>query len=245
MDKVLIVGATSAIAEATARLFAEAGDRLFLIGRREPRLAAMAADLESRGAAKVDWHVLDLNQLDEHESAVAEAEARMGGIDIVLIAHGTLPDQSACQASAESAVEAFGINAVSTIALLTRLAQVMERQKHGTIGVITSVAAERGRQSNYLYGSAKAAVDTFLEGLRQRLYKVGVHVTAIRPGFIDTPMTASFEKGLLWARPEQVAAPIHRALVSGADVVYVPAFWRFAMILVRSMPRSIFKRLTL
>ena len=245
MANVVIIGANSAIAEATARQFAEAGNRLFLVGRREERLKALAADLVTRGAALAEWHILDVNDLDRHEAAIAAAEKSLGAVDIVFIAHGTLPDQGACERSAEAAVEAFTTNAVSTIALLTRLAQLLERQKHGTIGVITSVAGERGRASNYLYGSAKAAVDTYLEGLRQRLHKSGVRVTAIRPGFVDTPMTASFDKGILWARPEQIAGRIHRALTTGRDVVYVPAFWGPIMMAVRAVPRSIFKKLNL
>lgn len=245
MANVLIIGANSAIAEAVARLFAEAGDRLFLVGRREERLKALSADLVTRGAAMAEWDILDVDDLERHAAVITAAEKALWSLDIVFIAHGTLPDQGACEKSAEAAVDAFRTNAVSTIALITRLAQVLERQRHGSIGVITSVAGDRGRASNYLYGAAKAAVDTYLEGLRQRLHKVGVHVTAIRPGFVDTPMTASFDKGLLWARPEQIAGRIHHALTAGSDVVYVPAFWGPVMMLIRAMPRSIFKKLSI
>ncbi|MDX8481136.1 SDR family oxidoreductase [Mesorhizobium sp. VK24D] len=241
MHKVLIIGATSAIAEATARLFAEDGDRLFLVARRKARLEAAADDLAVRGAEIAGCEVLDVNELDRHRAVLTRAEQALGGIDVALVAHGTLPDQQLCQASAKLTVEEIQTNAVSTVALLTRLSELMERKGKGQIAVVTSVAAERGRQSNYVYGAAKAAVDTFLEGLRQRLYKVGVGVTTIRPGFVDTPMTAGFEKGLLWAQPETVARRIHHAILKGKDVVYVPSFWRWIILAIRLMPRRIFK----
>jgi decaprenylphospho-beta-D-erythro-pentofuranosid-2-ulose 2-reductase len=245
MRRVLIIGATSAIAEATARLFAEDGDSLFLVARREERLRAVAGDLKMRGADIAGCQTLDVNELDRHSAVLTEAEQALGGLDIVFLAHGTLPDQIRCQTSVKLTVQEFQTNAVSTIALLTHLAELMERKGSGTISVITSVAADRGRQSNYVYGAAKAAVDTFLEGLRQRLYKAGVGITTIRPGFVDTPMTASFEKGLLWSQPEAVAKRMHRAIRKGTDVVYVPSFWRGIMLVIRLMPRRIFKVLKL
>ncbi|WP_404402126.1 SDR family oxidoreductase [Pelagibacterium halotolerans] len=245
MRTILIIGATSAIAAATARLFAQDGDRLFLVARNEERLKATADDLAVRSRNLAGYRNLDVNVLEAHQSVLEDAEAALGGLDIAFVAHGTLPDQWRCQGSPELTVEEFRTNAVSTIALLTRLAERMERNGRGRIAVITSVAADRGRQSNYVYGAAKAAVDTFLEGLRQRLYKAGVGVTVIRPGFVDTPMTAAFSKGLLWTTPEAVARSIHAAIVKGKDVVYVPFFWRWIMLVIRFMPRSLFKRISL
>jgi short-subunit dehydrogenase len=241
----LVIGATSAIAEATARRFALEGAALFLLGRRIERLKQMADDLQLRGAARVGWQRLDVNETERHEPVMAEALMSLGGIDIAIIAHGTLPDQAACQTSAALAIAEFHTNAVATIALLTRLAMIFEEQRHGRIAVITSVAGDRGRESNYLYGAAKAAVDTFLEGLRQRLHKSGVGVTTIRPGFVDTPMTAAYKKGLLWAQPETVARHIHRALLRGRDIIYVPPFWRGIMLVIRLLPQPLFKRLRL
>lgn len=245
MRKVLIVGATSAIAEATARIFAGAGDALFLVGRRADRLEAMAQDLKVRGAPAVHHRTMDINALDDHAAMLDEAEAALGGLDTVLVAHGTLPDQAACQTSVETMLEELRTNAISTIALLTLLATRFETQGGGTVAVITSVAGDRGRQSNYVYGTAKAAVDTFLEGLRQRLHKSGVQVVTIKPGFVDTPMTAAFDKGALWAKPEAAARHIHRAIERGVDVAYVPPFWRVIMLVIRGIPRRVFKRLKL
>lgn len=245
MTNILVVGAASAIAEATARLFAEAGGALYLVGRKQERLAAVADDLATRGAPTVGYHVMDMCDIDRHAAMLAEAETALGSLDVCLIAHGTLPDQAACQRDVGRTLDELQTNALSTIALLTLLAERFEAQGHGTIAVITSVAGDRGRQSNYVYGTAKAALDTFLEGLRQRLHKAGVRVVTIKPGFVDTPMTATFEKGMLWAQPATVAKRIHRAIRRGSDVVYVPAFWRLIMLVIRNLPRRLYKAVKL
>ena len=242
MRKVLIVGATSAIAEATARLFAADGDRLCLAGRNVTRLKAIAEDLRVRGAAQVETVALDANDFSQHEPVLSQVAQAMGGLDSVLIAHGALPDQQGCQASVEMTLEAITTNALSVIALLTLVANRFEQQGAGTIAVISSVAGDRGRQSNYVYGTAKGAVSIFAQGLRNRLARGGVKVVTIKPGFVDTPMTAAFKKGALWATPGAVARRIHRAMVKGEDVVYTPWFWRWIMAIIKAVPESIFKK---
>ena len=245
MRRILIVGATSAIAEATARLFAASGDALFLTARNRERLAAIAVDLRIRGA-QVEIYGLDINRLDEHETMLNEAVRRLGGLDTALIAHGTSPDQANCQQSISTTLEAFQANALSTIAILTSLANRFEQQRQGVIIVISSVAGDRGRQSNYVYGAAKAAVSTFLQGLRNRLHPAGVQVLTVKPGFVDTPMTAHIaSKGLLWAQPKTVAQGIFRAVEQRRDIVYLPWFWRWIMLAIRLIPESLFKRLKL
>jgi short-subunit dehydrogenase len=145
-----------------------------------------------------------------------------------------------------AAVREFNTNAVSIIALLTRFANIVEQQRRGTIAVISSVAGDRGRQSNYLYGSAKAALSTFCDGLRARLFKVGAHVVTIKPGFVATPMTAGLPlPGPLVATPEKVAGDIVRAIEKGKDVIYTPWFWWGIMLIIRSIPGRVFKRLSL
>jgi short-subunit dehydrogenase len=246
MQRVLIIGATSAIAEATARCFAGHGATLHLVARNAARLDAIAADLRVRGARQVSVGILDVDNLAAHAPTLDAAEQALGGgIDVALVAHGTLPDQAACSASTEVSLREFHTNAVATIALLNALAQRLERQGQGTLAVIGSVAGDRGRQSNFLYGSAKAAVATFAAGLRNRLYPRGVHVLTIKPGFVDTPMTAQFRKGALWASPAKVGESIHRGIVRHRDVVYTPGFWRLIMFVIRSVPEFIFKRLKL
>ncbi len=245
MRHVMIVGASSAIAQATARCFAGDGDRLYLLARDREKLEAIAADLKVRGADKVGFQCFDANAFDRHEAVIAAAAESLGGLDTVLIAHGTLPDQSACEADYGVALEALSTNALSAISLLTRLANRFESERHGTLAVISSVAGDRGRGSNYVYGSAKAAVSTFLDGLRNRLHESGVKVITAKPGFVDTPMTASIEKGFLWAQPDAVGRGIHQAIVRGKDVVYLPGFWRVIMMIIRHVPETLFKRLSL
>jgi short-subunit dehydrogenase len=245
MQKALIIGATSAIAEATARLFARRGDRLYLLARNQERLESVAQDLKIRGAETVQRKVLDVNNFKYHKQVLNEAVERMGGIDIALIAHGTLPDQKACEQDFEHTLKALNTNAISTVSLLTHLANLFEAQRRGTIAVISSVAGDRGRQSNYIYGTSKGAVSIFLQGLRNRLYKSGVHVLTIKPGFVDTPMTASLKKDWLWATPEAIANGILKAIGKRRDVVYLPSFWRMIMLFIKIIPERIFKRMKL
>jgi decaprenylphospho-beta-D-erythro-pentofuranosid-2-ulose 2-reductase len=245
MTKVLIIGAGSAIAEATARCFAADGGTLHLIGRKPERLEVISQDLRVRGAAAVTVGVLDVDALTAHAAALDAAEQVLGGIDVALIAHGTLPDQPECAASTEVALREFHTNAVATIALMNALAQRLERQGQGTLAVISSVAGDRGRQSNYLYGSAKAAVSTYAAGLRNRLSPRGIQVVTIKPGFVDTPMTKDFPKGALWAQPQDVAKGIVHAIDKGRSEVYLPWFWFFIMLVIRNVPEFLFKRVKL
>jgi decaprenylphospho-beta-D-erythro-pentofuranosid-2-ulose 2-reductase len=230
MKKILVIGATSAIAEATARLWAGQGHRLYLLGRDERRLHAIAADLQVRGAESAHHAVLDVNDFAQHVPVLDAAIGALGGIDIVLVAHGTLADQRET-------------NAISVISLLTHLANHFEAQGHGSIAAISSVAGDRGRQSNYVYGTAKSAVSTFTQGLRNRLHRSGVQVLTIKPGFVDTPMTAQFEKNWLWATPESVARSIDKAIATRRDVLYTPWFWLGIMGLIRLIPERVFKTL--
>ena len=243
MRNILILGATSAIAEATARRFAQDSDRFYLVARNPERLAAVANDLKIRGASQVETAVMDANELHRHADLITQAEMALGGLDTVLIAHGTLPNQKDCEASFDATLQELQSNCLSTISLLTHIANRFEAQKHGTIAVISSVAGDRGRQSNYVYGTAKAAVSTFLQGLRGRLHKSGIAVITIKPGFVDTPMTSSFKKGLLWATPEKIGLGIYKSINTKSDTTYLPWFWKWIMLILKIMPEQLFKRL--
>ncbi len=245
MKRILIIGATSAIAESSARVFARRGDALFLVGRDTARLQAIADDLRVRGAKMALTFALDAAQTERYAPMLQSATGQMGGLDAALIAHGTLSDQSACQSSIDLLLREQHTNALSVMALCTLLANYFESQRRGTIAVISSVAGDRGRRSNYVYGSAKAAVTAFSSGLRQRLYASGVAVVTIKPGFVDTPMTAAFKKGALWASPASVAESIVRAMDRGTPVIYTPWFWRAIMGIICSIPERIFRRLKL
>jgi short-subunit dehydrogenase len=245
MLKVLIIGGNSAIAEATARRLAERGDALYLVARNEAITAAIAADLRVRGAPRVGFEALDVNDFDAHEAMLERADNFLGGLDTVLIAHGTLGDQRACETSVELTLQELRTNALSVVALLTPIANRLAGKGAGTIAVISSVAGDRGRASNYVYGSAKALVTAFLSGLRQRLSKAGVAVVTVKPAFVDTPMTAAFDKGPLWVGPELVATGIVRALDRKSPTVYLPRFWRPIMLIVRAIPERIFARMAI
>ena len=245
MQNVLIVGATSAIAEACARRYAGRGATLYLTGRDPARLQVIADDLKVRGAAAVHVDVLDVNDNAAQARVVDATWALMTRVDVVLVAHGTLPEQARCESSPDYALAEFTTNASATLALLTRVAPRMSAQGQGTIAVISSVAGDRGRASNYLYGSAKAAVSTFLSGLRQRLSRDGVNVLTIKPGFVDTPMTREFKKGALWASADQVAGGIVRAIERRRSIAYVPWFWAGIMLVIKHIPEFVFRRIKL
>lgn len=245
MKRVVIFGASSAIAEATARHFATAGDSLLLVGRSRSRLDCIADDLRVRGAGTVGVEVLDALDLDGQPSVIERAAEFLGGIDVALIAYGTLPDQQAAESDVALVRQTLEINAVSILCLMSRLAAYLQREGAGTLAVISSVAGDRGRASNYLYGAAKAAINHYAEGLRCRFAGSDVRIVTIKPGFVDTPMTAHFDKGILWASADAVATKIHAAVLSGRDVVYVPWFWRWIMLVIRLIPGWLFKRLPL
>lgn len=263
MKKILIIGATSAIAEATAKLWAAEGHVFYLIARNKPRLKAISNDLLVRGAKSVRSFSLDINEFSKHEQLIDAAfeylnsqldreiqevltsdescREQLKGIDIVLIAHGSLGNQKACEQQFDETLLELNTNCISVISLLTYLANRMQAQGHGTIAVISSVAADRARASNYVYATAKAAIDTFCSGLRSRLSPHGVHLLLIKPGFIATPMTAHLDfPKLLIAQPERVAEDIRRAEFKRKDTVYTPWFWAWIMFVVRHLPKWVF-----
>jgi decaprenylphospho-beta-D-erythro-pentofuranosid-2-ulose 2-reductase len=243
VQRILIVGAYSAIAEATARRYAARGAALYLVGRDLARLQIVADDLRIRGAAQAHVHVLDVNNTADHVPMLDAAIAALGSIDLAILAHGTLPRQEECEISVEAALREFSTNGTSTIALSLALAQRL--RPGSTLAVVSSVAGDRGRASNYLYGSAKSAVTAFLSGLGQRLSAEGINVLTIKPGFVDTPMTRDFKKGALWATPDQVAGGIVRAIDKRKPVAYLPWFWLFIMTIIKSIPESVFRKIKL
>jgi len=243
LKTILIVGANSAIAKATARIYAEQQFALYLLARDPAQLASQKADLELRGAHSVECAPFDANDFDSHKELIEKALSSLGHFDIVLISHGSLPDQVACENSFNDAMAAFNVNALSVISLLNYVTNPMRIRGEGCIAVITSVAGDRGRQSNFVYGASKAMVSTYLQGLRGRLFPHNVSVVDIKPGFVDSPMTAHLPKGALWAQPEQIAQSIVRAIAKKRSTIYAPGFWRVIMFIVRSIPEIIFKRL--
>ena len=248
LKRVILFGATSAIAEQTARQLVAQGASLYCVGRNSEKLTALLDDLRVRGSGdqRIEGSVADLTDSDQHAHLIDAAEQALGRIDGVLIAHGSLPDQQACQADAALTRQEIETNATSVIGLLTILANRLECQRHGVIAVITSVAGDRGRQSNYVYGAAKGMVTLFLQGMRNRLTKANVDVVNIKPGFVDTPMTAEFEKsGPLWAQPDKISKGIIKAMQKGKDEIYLPWFWVLIMCTIKTLPNTLAKRLSL
>jgi decaprenylphospho-beta-D-erythro-pentofuranosid-2-ulose 2-reductase len=242
--RVLIVGAGSAIARAVARRLAGEGAHLALAARDRARLEADGADLRLRGAADVRLLAFDAHDgVERHVALLDEAFKVWGGLDVVLIAHGVLPDQAASADNPAQVLTSLQVNAASTIGLMSALTPRLIAPGQGVLAVIASPAGERGRRSNYVYGAGKAAVITFAAGLRHRLHGSGVRVLTVQPGFVDTPMTAAFAKGALWVTPGRVADDIVRALAANrGGTLYTPGGWRWVMALVRALPEALFVR---
>ncbi|MFP4527344.1 MAG: SDR family oxidoreductase [Candidatus Kapaibacterium sp.] len=245
MKKIMIFGAASAIAQETALRYAADGVHMLLVDREMNRLETVRDHITAHHPAKIELMEFDATDFDRHHELFDSAQSILGGIDALLIAHGTLPDQQMCEKDPEYALRHYSINCTSVISMLTIAANIFEAQKKGTIAVITSVAGDRGRQSNYLYGAAKGSLSVFLSGLRNRLAKSGVSVVTIKPGMVDTPMTAHMPKNPLFAKPKDIGLGIYHAMEKGSDVVYLPGFWRLIMCVIRSVPEGIFKKLNL
>lgn len=245
MKNVLVIGATSAIAQASARLWAKQQASFFLLGRDVSRLERLAQDLLVRGAKRVEISAIDFMDVSQHQGAIDRAYDSLGGLDIALLAHGSLTDQMRAEQDSRYAVDEITLNFSMTASFLTLVASQMDAQQQGVIAVIGSVAGDRGRSSNYVYGAAKAGLAAFTQGLRQRLSKQNVHVLLIKPGFVDTPMTSEFKKGFLWASPDQVAKDINLAIEKKKNTLYTPWFWAWIMLIIQHIPESIFKKLKL
>lgn len=248
LNKVVIFGATSGIAEQAARQLVREGASVFCVARNAEKLDALLTDLRVRGQSgqHIAGCIADLDDVAQHEALWQEAKSSLHGCDGVLLAQSVLPKQAECQQSGSQTVSAIHTNALAPIHLLTLIANDFEAQKQGVIAVISSVAGDRGRQSNYVYGAAKGLLTTFLQGLRNRLFKSGVSVITVKPGFTRTQMTAGMNReGFLWADADEVARGIVNAMRKGKDEVYLKPVWRAVMTVIKLIPETIFKRLSL
>lgn len=239
---IVIIGATSGIAQGVARLYAQRGWTIYLVARNADALASMQSDLLARGAKKVESLVADLRDVSRHDDVVNGARQFCETIGVVLIAHGILRNQQEIDYDADEMLQVFNVNATSSISLLHRFGVAMERQGYGTIAIISSVAGDRGRRSLYTYGSTKAAVSHFVAGMRGRYKPLGINVLDIKPGPVDTPMMAGRTQALV-ASVETVSKDIVSAIDNGKGVVYTPWFWRYIMRIVRMIPEPIFLKI--
>jgi decaprenylphospho-beta-D-erythro-pentofuranosid-2-ulose 2-reductase len=247
--RVIILGATSAIAEATARLYAQEKASLLLAGRNADRLNQISADLLARGAATAPVQARDLGQTGVAVEALDEMITTLGGVDHILIFYGILGDQPRAETDQDHAADILRVNFTSAAEWCMASAARLEAQGRGSLVVIGSVAGDRGRQSNYVYGAAKAGLATLVQGIAHRMAlraPKGARAVVVKPGFVDTPMTAGLKKGgPLWAQPEAIAAVVRKAADKGGPIVYAPWFWRFILLIIRLVPAPIFHKVRL
>ena len=243
--KILVLGATSGIAEATCRIWAQGGASLFLVGRNAARLEVVAADLRTRGAREVFTAVVDLDDTARHPELLAHAVNSLTGLDIAFLAHGVLGDQAAAEADFAVAEQILHTNLLSAISLLTWLANFCAQRRSGVLAVLSSVAGDRGRKSNYLYGASKAGLSAFLAGLRNRVDREGVTVLTIKPGPVKTAMTINMPNSHKFADVNKVAQSIVNAVNARKDTLYVPFQWQPIMFVIRHIPERVFKKLNL
>lgn len=243
MKAIAIFGATSGIAQATARLWAAKGVPMVLVARNPQKLAAVADDLRARGAKQIDTVTVDLDACEGHGTLWRKVREYQPALDGAFIAWGDLGQEQKAQVEAKSAQAILHTNFNAPVSLLTTMVSDFEKQGHGQIGVITSVAGDRGRKSLYVYGSAKGGLQTFLSGYRARLRGKGIYVHDLRVGLTDTQMTKHVKRGPMMASPEKVARGILCAFRKRKPVAYVPGRWRLVLFVVRMLPEAIFWRL--
>jgi decaprenylphospho-beta-D-erythro-pentofuranosid-2-ulose 2-reductase len=243
--KILVLGATSGIAEATCRIWAQQGASLFLVARNAEKLAVVAADLRLRGARYVDTAVADLDDTDGHPALLAHAINSLTGMDVAYLTHGILGDQAKAEREFNTAAQILHTNLMAPVSLLTWLANYCAQRRAGVLAVISSVAGERGRKSNYAYGASKAGLSAFLGGLRNRVDREGVTVLTIKPGPVKTAMTGHMPGSEKFADVNAVAKSIVAAVDRKQDTLYVPFQWQPIMFVIRHIPERIFKKLNL
>lgn len=243
--RILVLGATSGIAEATCRIWASQGASLFLVARNAEKLAAVAGDLRARGASFVDTAVSDLDDTDAHPALLAHAVNSLGGLDVAYLAHGVLGDQTRAEQEFNTAAHILHTNFMAPVSLVTWLANFFVQRRSGVIAVLSSVAGDRGRKSNYVYGSSKAGLSAFLAGVRNRVDREGVTVLTIKPGPTKTAMTSGMKGAEKFADVNAVARSIVAAIDKRRDNLYVPFQWQPIMFVIRHIPERVFKKLNL
>ncbi|TCP57797.1 short-subunit dehydrogenase [Tumebacillus sp. BK434] len=245
MKNVLILGATSGIAKALAYYFAEQEHNLLLAGRDLEELQLIAQDINIRHGVEVTVHKFDALDYDGHADFFTTCLEAAGELDGLVLAYGYLGDQKRAENEFAEARRVIETNYLSAVSVLNIAANYFETRKDGFLCVLSSVAGDRGRQSNFMYGSAKGGLSLYLQGLRNRLSKSNVSVLTVKPGFVDTKMTFGQPGMFLVAQPEAVAKAIYKMILKKKDVAYTPFFWRYIMLIIKSVPERIFKRLSL
>ena len=239
---IVVFGANSEIVKEVLRIYAK-NNNFYLISRDEEKLRNVRGDLISRGSGEVLTSVIDFT--NERLTTIYEnVISHFSKIDLLIVAHGSLPTQAEVEDDISNIDDLSSINFMSYIKILNLFAKYFEKQQTGTIAVFTSVAGDRGRRSNYIYGSFKAGKQVFLQGFSARMSRSNVHVLDIRPGMVRTPMTAHLPQGPLFASPSIVAKSIVKAVEKKQFVLYTPFFWRYIMLIIKLIPRKVFNKLS-
>lgn len=243
-NRVVILGALSAIAMATARIYAAEGAALMLVARNADRLRSLADDLRTRGAKQVEIAVMDLETTaSETARYMADWKAKLGGVDHVHVIYGYLGEQGKAIADPAELARITSSNYSTAVQWCEAAANIMRAQKRGSVVAISSVAGDRGRQSNYAYGAAKGGLALYVQGLAHSLAPTGARAVAVKPGFVDTPMTDGMKKGgALWASPDKIGRIIPRAADKGGPIQYAPGLWRMIMLVIRTVPSFVFHK---
>jgi decaprenylphospho-beta-D-erythro-pentofuranosid-2-ulose 2-reductase len=244
VQSALVLGGGSEIAHATLRRLVTSRARTIVLAARRPdALSDVADDLRALGATTVETRLFDAADTDTHEAFVDECFDRFGDFDLVLVAFGLLGDQAESERDGEAAARVARVNYLGAVSVGVPIARRMRAQGHGVIVALSSVAGERARRSNFVYGSSKAGMDAFFQGLGDSLMGSGVHVMVVRPGFVYTKMTDGHEPAPLATTPDEVAIAIVRGLARRTDTVWVPPTLRYVMAVLRHVPRPVFRKL--
>jgi decaprenylphospho-beta-D-erythro-pentofuranosid-2-ulose 2-reductase len=245
MNKCIIFGATSTIIQKLTTMLIADYQSFSLVARSSEKLEVVKNDLIARGAKEVHIYQCDFSNSTNIDSLLVQLDMVKSTYDLVIMGQGVLPDQKTCSENYNDFLRQFQTNFLSMVHITTSLVPKMKERKQGKLVYIGSVAGDRGRKSNYAYGTAKASLETFTQGLRNELNDYRIQVTLIKPGFVDTAMTANLKKGMLFASAEKVADGIYHAISSNKDTVYLPSFWMLIMFIIRNIPEAIFKKLSL
>lgn len=243
MSTVLIIGAKSDIAKAVAREYAHHGYDLCLAARNIEEVSSLKSDIEIRSGQKVALKEFDIIDFAAHENFYNSLEAKPLGVIVVA---GYMAEQKECENDFTKTLNTINVNYTGAVSILNIVANDMEKEKRGFIIGVSSVAGDRGRKSNYIYGSSKAAFSAYLSGLRNRLFGSGVHVLTVKPGFVATKMTEGLDlPAKLTAQPQDVARDIYQAQQKGKNVLYTKWIWQYVMLIIKHIPEFIFKKMSI
>lgn len=243
MSYVLIIGAKSDIAKEVAREYAKNGYDLYLAARNSESLEELSKDIETRTNSNVKLKEFDITKFETHQSFYDTLEEKPLGVIVVA---GYMAEQEECEKDWEKTLNTINVNYSGAVSILNIVANDMEKNKNGFIVGVSSVAGDRGRKANYIYGSAKAGFTAYLSGLRNRLYEANVKVLTVKPGFVATKMTEGLDlPEKLTAMPGDVANDIYNAQRKGKDVLYTKSVWKFIMFIIKHIPEFIFKKLSI